>query len=296
MRSGEKRVRTFQDLVLALHEYWRDRGCVIFEPYDVEKGAGTFNPATFFGCLGPDPWRVAYVEPSRRPTDGRYGENPIRLRLHHQYQVILKPPPPDIQDLYLGSLEYVGIDLREHDVKFSEDDWESPTLGAWGVGWQVWLDEMEITQFTYFQQMGGIDLDPVSVELTYGLERIALFLQGVESAFELRWSEDVKYGEIWHEKERQFSIYNFEQADVERIRRMFELAEAEARACLEAGLVFPAYDHTLHCSHLFNVLDARGAISVAERESYIARIRELARACAQNYLKLLEERRARVLA
>jgi len=281
-------VKTFQDLVLALHDYWRRQGCVIAHPYDIEKGAGTFNPATFFGCLGKKPWRVAYVEPSRRPTDGRYGENPIRLRLHHQYQVILKPPPEDIQDLYLGSLEHIGIVLRDHDVKFSEDDWESPTLGAWGVGWQIWLDEMEITQFTYFQQVGGLDLDPVSVELTYGLERIAMFLQGVESAFDLLWSEGVRYGEIWLEKERQFSIYNFERANVDRIRQLFALCEAEAKDCLAAGLVFPAYDQTLRCSHLFNVLDARGAISVTERESYIARIRALAKGCAEGYLAKLE--------
>lgn len=283
-------MKTFQDLVLALHDYWRKQGCVIAHPYDIEKGAGTFNPATFFGCLGPRPWRVAYVEPSRRPTDGRYGENPIRLRLHHQYQVILKPPPEDIQDLYLASLEHIGIVLRDHDVKFSEDDWESPTLGAWGVGWQIWLDEMEITQFTYFQQVGGLDLDPVSVELTYGLERIAMFLQGVESAFDLLWREGVRYGEIWLEKEREFSRYNFEQASVERIRYMFELCEAEAKDCLAAGLVFPAYDQTLRCSHLFNVLDARGAISVTERESYIARIRALAKGCAEGYLAKLEEK------
>jgi len=282
-------VRTFQDLVLALHGFWKAQGCVLAHPYDIEKGAGTFNPATFFGCLGKKPWRVAYVEPSRRPTDGRYGQNPIRLRLHHQYQVILKPPPPEIQDLYLASLEHIGIVLRDHDVKFSEDDWESPTLGAWGVGWQVWLDEMEITQFTYFQQMGGVDLEPVSVELTYGLERIAMFLQGAESAFDLLWSDGVRYGDIWLEKERQFSRYNFERASVARVRQMFELSEAEAKDCLSSGLVFPAYDHTLRCSHLFNVLDARGAISVTERESYIARIRALARGCAECYLASLEE-------
>lgn len=285
-------MKAFQDLVLALHDYWRRQGCAILDPYDIEKGAGTFNPATFFGCLGKNPWRVAYVEPSRRPTDGRYGENPIRFGLHYQYQVILKPPPADIQDLYLDSLEAVGVRLRDHDVKFSEDDWESPTLGAWGVGWQVWLDEMEITQFTYFQQMGGVDLDPVSVELTYGLERIALFLQGLESAFELRWSEGMTYGELRQEKERQFSIYNFERANIDRLRTMFDLSEAEAKDCLAAGLIFPAYDHVLRCSHLFNVLDARGAISTAERESQIARIRALARACAEGYLAQLEVARA----
>ncbi|MGC9530131.1 MAG: glycine--tRNA ligase subunit alpha [Candidatus Bipolaricaulaceae bacterium] len=282
---------TFQDLVLALHKYWRGRGCVLAHPYDLEKGAGTFNPATFFGTLGPRPWRVAYVEPSRRPTDGRYGENPIRLCLHHQYQVILKPPPEEVQDLYLGSLEHLGVVLEDHDVKFAEDDWASPTLGAWGVGWQVWLDEMEITQFTYFQQMGGIDLDPVSVELTYGLERIALFLQGVESAFRLHWSSQVTYGELRQEKERQFSVYNFQRADVGRVRQAFDLAEAEAKDCLGAGLVFPAYDHALRCSHLFNVLDARGAIAAAERESYVGRIRALARGCAQGYVAQLERDR-----
>ena len=277
-------MKTFQDLVLGLHRFWREQGCAIVEPYDIEKGAGTFNPATFFGVLGPRPWRVAYVEPSRRPTDGRYGENPIRFGLHHQYQVILKPPPPDIQDLYLRSLEAVGINLKEHDVKFAHDDWESPTLGAWGVGWQVWLDGMEITQFTYFQQMGGMDLNPVSVELTYGLERIALFLQGVESAFDLRWAEWLTYGEMFRERERQFSIYHFEKASIERARRMFDFHEAEAKECLAQGLVFPAYDHTLRCSHLFNTLDARGALATAERETYIARVRALARACAETYV------------
>jgi glycyl-tRNA synthetase alpha chain len=287
-------VKDFQGLVLRFHDYWKAQGCTLLGPYDLEKGAGTFNPATFFGCLGKKPWRVAYVEPSRRPTDGRYGENPIRLRLHHQYQVILKPPPASVQDLYLWSLAHLGIVLRDHDVKFSEDDWESPTLGAWGMGWQVWLDEMEITQFTYFQMMGGVDLDPVSVELTYGLERIALFLQGVESAFDLRWSPALSYGELWHEPERQFSVYNFERASVERVRAMFELAEAEAKDCLSAGLVFPAYDHTLRCSHLFNVLDARGAIAVAERESQIARIRALARECARAYLARSQEVHASV--
>lgn len=277
-------MKTFQDLILALHDFWRSQGCAIVEPYDLEKGAGTFNPATFFGVLGPRPWRVAYVEPSRRPADGRYGENPIRFGLHHQYQVILKPPPSDIQDLYLRSLEAVGIDLRRHDVKFAHDDWESPTLGAWGVGWQIWLDGMEITQFTYFQQMGGVDLDPVSVELTYGLERIALFLQEEDSAFDLRWAEWLTYGEMFRERERQFSIYHFEKASVERARTMFEFHEAEAQECLSQGLVFPAYDHTLRCSHLFNTLDARGALATAERESYIARVRALARGCAEVYL------------
>jgi len=274
-----------EEIILHLHDFWRRQGCVILHPYDVETGAGTFNPATFFGTLGAKPWRVGYVEPSRRPTDGRYGENPIRLRLHHQYQVVLKPPPAEIQEIYLASLEDLGLNLSLHDVKFAEDDWESPTLAAWGVGWQIWLDEMEITQFTYFQQMGGVTLDPVSVELTYGLERIALILQGKESAFDLSWNDTVSYQTLWWEKERQFSIYNFEAANIARIQQMFSLCAEECHANLAAGLVFPAYDYTLKCSHLFNILDARGAISVTERESFIARIRDLAKGCAQAYLK-----------
>ncbi len=274
----------FQSIVLTLHDFWRERGCLILNPYDIETGAGTFNPATFFGTLGPDPWRVGYVEPSRRPTDGRYGENPIRLRLHHQYQVILKPPPDDVQEVYLASLEELGLKLSDHDVKFAEDDWESPTLAASGVGWQVWLDEMEITQFTYFQQMGGITLNPVSVELTYGLERIALLLQKKESAFDLDWNEKVTYGALWRDKERQFSTYDFETADTDRIQKMFTLCFNECQDNLAAGLVFPAYDYALKCSHLFNILDARGAISVTERESYIGRIRSLAVNCAKEYM------------
>ena len=273
-----------QDLIIHLHDYWGSQGCTIVHPYDVETGAGTFNPATFFGTLGEEPWRVAYVEPSRRPTDGRYGENPIRLRLHHQYQTVLKPPPAGIQELYLDSLETIGLRLREHDVKFAEDDWESPTLGAWGVGWQIWVDEMEITQFTYFQQMGGVVLDPVSVELTYGLERIGLIVQGVESSFDLQWSDNVTYGELCREKERQFSKYNFELADCERVQNLFTLCADECHTLIEAGLPFPAYDYALKCSHLFNVLDARGVISVTERESYIGRIREMARGCAMVHL------------
>ena len=274
----------FQDIVLRLHNFWRGHGCLILHPYDVETGAGTFNPATFFGTLGPNALRVGYLEPSRRPTDGRYGKNPIRLRLHHQYQAVLKPPPANIQEMYLDSLEGLGMNLAEHDVKFAEDDWESPTLAAWGVGWQVCLDEMEISQFTYFQQMAGINLDPVSVELTYGLERIAMVLQGVESTYDLRWNDGIAYGTLWREKERQFSVYNFESAAVERIQKMFTLCEEECQASLMAGLVFPAYDYALKCSHLFNILDARHAISITERESFIARIRELAKACAQGYL------------
>jgi len=271
----------FQEMILGLHHFWQDQGCLLEQPSGLEVGAGTFNPATFFGVLGPRPWRVAYVEPSRRPTDGRYGENPFRMYLHHQYQVILKPAPDDVQDLYLASL---GIELKEHDVKFSRDNWNSPTLGAWGLGWQVELDGMEITQFTYFQQMGGIDLDPVSVELTYGLERIAMFLQGVDDVYRLRWNEELTYGDVQREEERQFSIYNFEEADVPKVQRFFELAWGEADRLLQKNLYLPAYDYTLKCSHLFNVLDARGAISVTERERYIRRIQKLARGCARAYL------------
>ncbi|MFQ6089916.1 MAG: glycine--tRNA ligase subunit alpha [Candidatus Bipolaricaulia bacterium] len=277
----------FQEMILGLHRFWQEEGCLLEQPYGQELGAGTFNPATFFGVLGPRPWRVAYVEPSRRPTDGRYGENPFRMYLHHQYQVILKPTPKDVQDLYLASLASLGIRLKEHDVKFSRDNWNSPTLGAWGLGWQVEFDGMEITQFTYFQQMGGIDLDPVSVELTYGLERIAMFLQGVDDVYRLRWNEDLTYGDVQREEERQFSIYNFEEADVPTVLELFELAEREAERLLEKGLYLPAYDYTLKCSHLFNVLDARGAISVTERERYIRRIQGLARGCAHAYLEQL---------
>ncbi|MFQ6117272.1 MAG: glycine--tRNA ligase subunit alpha [Candidatus Bipolaricaulia bacterium] len=277
----------FQEMILGLHRFWQEEGCLLEQPYGQELGAGTFNPATFFGVLGPRPWRVAYVEPSRRPTDGRYGENPFRMYLHHQYQVILKPTPEDVQDLYLASLASLGIRLKEHDVKFSRDNWNSPTLGAWGLGWQVEFDGMEITQFTYFQQMGGIDLDPVSVELTYGLERIAMFLQGVDDVYRLRWNEDLTYGDVQREEERQFSIYNFEEADVPTVLELFELAEREAGRLLEKSLYLPAYDYTLKCSHLFNVLDARGAISVTERERYIRRIQGLARGCAHAYLEQL---------
>ncbi len=280
---------TFQEMILRLHRFWQDQGCVLEQPYDIEVGAGTFNPATFFGVLGRKPWRVAYVEPSRRPTDGRYGENPFRMHLHHQYQVILKPTPDDIQELYLQSLEYLGIELEKHDVKFYHDNWNSPTLGAAGLGWQVELDGMEITQFTYFQQMGGFDLDLIPVELTYGLERIAMFLQGIDDVFDLKWNEEVTYGEIQREEERQFSIYNFEEADVATIREFFELAEREAQRLLEKRLYLPAYDYTLKCSHSFNVLDARGAIAVAERERYIRRVQNLARGCAKEYLIALGE-------
>ncbi|MBI1865841.1 MAG: glycine--tRNA ligase subunit alpha [Nitrospirae bacterium] len=277
---------TFQDVILSLQAFWAREGCLIQQPYDVEVGAGTFNPATFFRVLGPEPWRVAYVEPSRRPTDGRYGENPNRLQHYYQFQVVLKPSPLDSQEVYLRSLAHLGIDPLDHDIRFVEDDWESPTLGAWGLGWEVWLDGMEITQFTYFQQVGGIELKPISVELTYGLERIAMYLQGVENVFDLEWAHGIKYGEIHHEEEVQFSKYNFEEADTSLQFALFDRFEAEAKRLLDLDLVLPAYDHCLKCSHTFNMLDARGAISVNERTRFIARVRHLARKCAEGYLAL----------
>lgn len=279
----------FQEVVIRLERFWADYGCVIQQPYDVEVGAGTMNPATFLRVLGPEPWNVAYVEPSRRPTDGRYGENPNRLQHYYQYQVILKPSPENVQELYLDSLKALGIDPLIHDVRFVEDDWESPTLGAWGLGWEVWLDGMEITQFTYFQQAGGIDLRPISVELTYGLERIAMYIQGVDSVFELCWVDNVTYGDVHHRGEVEWCMYNFEDADVDMLFKMFEMCEHESFKLANEGLVLPAYDHCLKCSHLFNLLDARGAISVKERTSYVSRVRQLARLCAEGYLKEREE-------
>ena len=290
-RSGP----TFQELILKLEEFWGRRGCVLQQPYDVEVGAGTMHPETFLRVLGPKPYRVAYVQPSRRPADGRYGENPNRLYKHYQLQVILKPSPAGIQDLYLESLRAIGIELREHDVRFEEDNWESPTLGAWGIGWQVMLDGLEITQFTYFQQCGAIDLDPISVELTYGLERIAAFLQGVDSVYDLRWSEDTKYGEVRLAEEQQFSVYSFDRADAAATRKEFEIHEKESQALLdgygaaeerekERYPILAAYDHCLKCSHLFNQLDARGVISVTERAALIARVRTLACRVAECYL------------
>lgn len=279
----------FQQLIFALNEFWAKQGCVILQPYDVEKGAGTMNPATFLRVLGPEPWRAAYVEPSRRPTDGRYGENPNRLQHYYQYQVIIKPSPEDIVDTYLKSLEAVGIDLLKHDVRFVEDNWESPTLGAWGLGWEVWLDGMEITQFTYFQQCGGFDLKPVSVEITYGLERLSMFIQKVNSVFDIKWTGNIKYGDVYHQGEVEHSKYNFELADVKMLFSMFFEFEKEAKRCIEEELVLPAYDYVLKCSHTFNLLDARGAISVAERTGYIARIRDLAKRCADRYIKQREE-------
>ena len=274
---------TLQNLLLSLHHFWADRGCVIHEPYDLEVGAGTFHPATFLKVLGPDPWRAAYVQPCRRPTDGRYGENPNRLQHYYQYQVILKPAPADVQDTYLASLRALGINPKQHDIRFMQDDWESPTLGAWGLGWEVRLDGMEITQFTYFQEVGGIELNPIPVELTYGTERIAMYLQGVDNVFDLEWTKGVKYGDIHHEDEVQFSKYNFEAADVKLLMATFTGYEAEGKRLIAQDLVLPAYDCCMKTSHLFNLLDARGALSVAERTAYIARVRGLARLCAESY-------------
>jgi glycyl-tRNA synthetase alpha chain len=277
---------SFQDTVFALKKYWSDRGCLIQEPYDVEVGAGTMAPETFLRVLGPQPYRVAYVQPSRRPADGRYGENPNRLYKHQQLQVILKPSPADVIDQYLGSLKAIGIDLSKHDIKFEEDNWEAPTLGAWGIGWQVMLDGMEITQFTYFQQCGGFDLDLVPAELTYGLERIVAFLQNVDSVYDIEWAPGVRYSEVRFEDERQFSKYNFELADVAMLWKLFDLHEAECQRLLKAAeVVLPAYDQVLKCSHIFNLLDARGAISVTERVAVIARVRRLALGVAQAWMK-----------
>ncbi len=280
---------TFQDLIMALEKYWADRGCVIQQPYDIEVGAGTFNPATLLRALGPEPWSVAYVEPSRRPTDGRYGDNPNRLCHYYQYQVIIKPSPLDIQEIYLGSLKILGIDPLEHDIRFVEDDWESPTLGASGLGWEVWLDGMEITQFTYFQQAGSLRLDPISVEITYGLERIAMFLQEKDNVFELQWNDTITYGDVHKKGEWELSVYHFDMADVDMLVKMFEMCEGESQRLSQEGLVLPAYDYCLKCSHIFNILDARGAISVTERTNYIDRIRNLARQVSQNYLAQREE-------
>jgi glycyl-tRNA synthetase alpha chain len=278
----------FQDLILTLQQYWADQGCVVLQPYDMEVGAGTFHPATFLGAIGPEPTRAAYVQPSRRPTDGRYGENPNRLQHYYQFQVILKPSPLNIQDLYLESLRRIGVDTLVHDIRFVEDNWESPTLGAWGLGWEVWLNGMEVTQFTYFQQVGGLDCRPVTGEITYGLERIAMYLQGVDSVFDLVWTEGVTYGDVFHQNEVEFSAYNFEHASVEDLFERFNQFERESQALMEAGLPLPAYDLVLKASHTFNLLDARSAISVTERARYIGRIRNLARAVAQAYYESRE--------
>jgi len=279
----------FQDVILNLQNFWCRKGCILQQPYDVEVGAGTMNPATFLRALGPEPWNAAYVEPSRRPTDGRYGENPNRLQHYYQFQVLLKPSPRDVQEIYLDSLRALGIDPMEHDIRFVEDDWESPTLGAWGLGWEVWLDGMEITQFTYFQQAGGIDCKPVSAEITYGIERITMYLQGVDNVYDLAYSNDITYGDIYHRNEVEFSSYNFDYSDTDMLFRHFADYEAESERLAGEGLVMPAYDYCLKCSHTFNLLDARGAISVTERVNYIGRVRRLARMCAEGYLKTREE-------
>jgi glycyl-tRNA synthetase alpha chain len=273
----------FQEVILKLQEFWGQRGCLIVQPYDVEVGAGTFNPATFLWSLGPEPWNAAYVEPSRRPTDGRYGENPNRLQHYYQFQVLLKPSPLSVQEEYLDSLRALGIEPRDHDVRFVEDDWESPTLGAWGLGWEVWLDGMEITQFTYFQQCGGIDLMPVSAEITYGLERITMYLQDIDNVYHLHWNNRVRYGHVHHHSEVQWSKYNFDYADIDMLLRHFDDWEKESIRLADMGLCLPAYDACLKCSHLFNLLDARGAISVTERVERILRVRTLARKCARSW-------------
>ena len=279
---------TFQELIFALDTFWAGQGCIIQQPYDLEVGAGTFNPATFLRSLGPEPWNVAYVEPSRRPTDGRYGENPNRLQKYYQFQVIMKPSPLNIQDLYLDSLKSFGVNPADHDIRFVEDNWESPTLGAWGLGWEVWLDGMEVTQFTYFQQVGGFDLKPVSVEITYGIERLAMYLQGVDNVYDLEWGHGVRYGEVHHQDEVQWSTYNFEVADADMHRMLFDTFEAECHRLLAHHLVLPAYDFCLKGSHHFNMLDARGAVSVTERQGYIGRVRAMANGCAREYLALRE--------
>ncbi len=280
---------TLQELILNLSKYWSDYGCIIQQPYDIEKGASTMNPATFLRALGPEPYATAMAEPCRRPTDARYGENPNRLGHYFQYQVVLKPSPDNAQDIYLNSLEVMGINLKEHDVRFVEDNWESPTLGAAGVGWEVWLDGMEITQFTYFQQVGGLDVKPVALELTYGLERIAMYLQNKDSVYDVMWNNKIKYGEIYLQNEIEQSKYNFEFSTPERLFKMFELCESEALHCIDNKIVLPAYDYTLKCSHTFNLLDARGVISKDERVNYINRIRKMAHGVAELYVKQREK-------
>ena len=279
----------FQEIIMELNKFWAEQGCVIQQPYDMEVGAGTFHPATLLRALGPEPWKAAYVQPSRRPTDGRYGENPNRLQHYYQYQVVIKPSPLEIQNMYLESLKRFGLNLLEHDIRFVEDDWESPTLGAWGLGWEVWLDGMEITQFTYFQQAGSLDLQPITVEITYGLERIAMYLQAVENVYSLAWNGKVSYGEIFHQAEVEFSTFNFEEANVEALISFFDTYESEAHKLVAKGLILPAYDYCLKCSHTFNLLDARKAISVAERTRYIGRIRNIARQVAMRYTEQREK-------
>lgn len=286
MRVSDNKPLSFQDLILTLHAYWSKQGCVILQPYDMRVGAGTFHPATTLRALGPDRWNCAYVQPSRRPTDGRYGENPNRLQHYYQYQVIMKPSPPDLQQLYLGSLAEIGIDPLLHDIRFVEDDWESPTLGAWGLGWEVWCDGMEVTQFTYFQQMGGFDCKPVAGELTYGLERLAMYIQGVDSVYDLRFNDQgVTYGEVFLENEKQFSKWNFEIADTEKLFQWFRDAEAECKNCIAQELPLPAYDQAIEASHIFNLLQARGVISVAERAAYMGRVRDLAKGSCEAWMQ-----------
>lgn len=285
MAAPSASASTFQGLILTLQNFWAEQGCVILQPYDMEMGAGTFHPATTLRALGPKPWKAAYVQPSRRPTDGRYGENPNRLQHYYQYQVILKPSPADSQGLYLQSLEAIGIDANAHDIRFVEDDWESPTLGAWGLGWEVWCDGMEVTQFTYFQQVGGIDCSPVAVELTYGLERLAMYVQGKERVYDLDFNGDgVTYGDVFLQAEQEYSAHNFEHANTEMLFRHFEDAEAECKSLLNNNLALPAYDQCIKASHSFNLLDARGVISVTERAAYIGRVRGLAKACCEAWL------------
>ncbi len=279
----------FQNMILTLQNYWAKQGCIMMQPYDVEKGAGTMNPNTFLRSLGPEPWKVCYVEPSRRPADGRYGENPNRLYQHHQFQVILKPSPDNIQELYLGSLEAIGIDPSEHDIRFVEDNWESTTVGAWGLGWEVWLDGMEITQFTYFQQVGGIECELETGEITYGLERLAMYIQEVDSVYDLKWNDEITYGDVFKVAEYENSKYAFEDCDADMLFNLFDTYEKEGLKLMEKGLVVPAYDYVLKCSHTFNILDARGAVGVSQRASFIGRVRNMARNVASAFVKQREE-------
>ena len=279
----------FQEIIFNLQKFWGEQGCIIQQPYDTEKGAGTMNPTTFLRVLGPEPWKVAYVEPSRRPADGRYGENPNRVQQHYQLQVVLKPSPENVQEIYFKSLESLGISRKEHDIRFIEGDWEAPTLGAWGLGWEVWLDGLEITQFTYFQQAGGLDLDVIPVEITYGLERLGMVIQDVDNIFDLKWGKNITYRDIRHQAEVEQSRYNFEEADISMLFNLFNIYEKEARRLIEVELTLPAYDYILKCSHTFNLLDARGAISVSERTGYISRVRNIARLCAEEYVKQREK-------
>ena len=287
--NGRDAKMDFQELISNLQKFWGEHGCIIQQPYDTEKGAGTMNPTTFLRVLGPEQWKVAYVEPSRRPADGRYGENPNRVQQHYQFQVVLKPSPENVQEIYFKSLVNLGIPRKEHDIRFIEGDWEAPTLGAWGLGWEVWLDGLEITQFTYFQQAGGLDLDIIPVEITYGLERLGMVIQDVDNVFDLKWGKNITYRDIRHQAEVEQSKYNFKEADIQILFNLFNIYEKEARRLIEMELSLPAYDYILKCSHTFNLLDARGAISVSERTGYISRVRNIARLCAEEYLKQREK-------